>query len=59
MPGLSAHEAVLHGSGSEVQKPLAVVVIGGILTSTLLTLYVLPVLHTWTAATFRLGGSHD
>lgn len=51
--------ALSHGAGSEVQKPLAVVVIGGILTSTLLTLYVLPVLYTWTAATFRLGGSHD
>jgi cobalt-zinc-cadmium resistance protein CzcA len=35
------------GPGSEVQKPLAVVVIGGLITSTLLTLVVLPVLYRW------------
>jgi cobalt-zinc-cadmium resistance protein CzcA len=35
------------GPGSEVQKPLAVVVIGGLLTSTLLTLVVLPALYRW------------
>ncbi|MCI0405224.1 MAG: efflux RND transporter permease subunit, partial [candidate division Zixibacteria bacterium] len=34
------------GIGSEVQKPLAVVVVGGLLTSTTLTLLVLPVLYT-------------
>ncbi|MGB1092094.1 MAG: efflux RND transporter permease subunit, partial [Oceanobacter sp.] len=33
------------GPGSEIQKPLAVVVIGGLVTSTLLTLYVLPLLY--------------
>ncbi|MEJ2534566.1 MAG: CusA/CzcA family heavy metal efflux RND transporter [Gammaproteobacteria bacterium] len=33
------------GPGSEIQKPLAVVVIGGLLTSTALTLFVLPVLY--------------
>ena len=32
------------GSGADIQKPLAVVVMGGIVTSTLLTLIVLPVL---------------
>ncbi len=36
-----------HGPGSEIQKPLAVVVVGGLLTSTLLTLLVLPVLYSW------------
>tara|TARA_R110002096_G_scaffold434832_5_gene658268 strand:- start:75805 stop:78942 length:3138 start_codon:yes stop_codon:yes gene_type:complete len=36
--------AVSLGVGSEVQRPLATVVIGGIITSTLLTLFVLPVL---------------
>jgi cobalt-zinc-cadmium resistance protein CzcA len=36
------------GTGSEVQRPLATVVIGGILTSTALTLLVLPVLYRWT-----------
>ena len=35
------------GTGSEVQRPLATVVIGGILTSTTLTLFVLPVLYRW------------
>ena len=33
--------------GSEVQKPLAIVVIGGLISSTLLTLLVLPVLYVW------------
>jgi cobalt-zinc-cadmium resistance protein CzcA len=35
------------GPGSEVQKPLAIVVIGGLLTSTLLTLVLLPTLYAW------------
>ncbi len=35
------------GAGSEVQRPLATVVIGGIASSTLLTLLVLPVLYRW------------
>ena len=38
--------ALSHGIGSETQRPLAVVVIGGLLTATLLVLYVLPVLYT-------------
>ena len=33
------------GTGAEVQRPLATVVIGGIISSTLLTLLVLPVLY--------------
>ena len=35
------------GTGAEVQRPLATVVIGGIFTSTVLTLFVLPVLYHW------------
>ncbi|OAX56065.1 efflux RND transporter permease subunit [Xanthomonas graminis] len=35
------------GAGAEVQRPLATVVIGGIVSSTLLTLLVLPVLYRW------------
>jgi cobalt-zinc-cadmium resistance protein CzcA len=35
------------GPGSEVQKPLAVVVIGGLITSTILTLIVVPTLYRW------------
>ena len=34
--------AIAHGTGAEVQKPLATVVIGGLITSTALTLFVLP-----------------
>jgi cobalt-zinc-cadmium resistance protein CzcA len=33
------------GPGSEVQRPLAIVVIGGLLSSTLLTLILLPILY--------------
>ena len=39
--------AFSHGSGAEVQKPLATVVIGGLLTSTLLKLIVLPAIYHW------------
>ena len=34
-----------HGAGAEVQKPLATVVIGGLISATLLTLFVLPTLY--------------
>ncbi|MGH8477484.1 MAG: efflux RND transporter permease subunit, partial [Methylococcales bacterium] len=33
------------GPGSEIQRPLAIVVIGGLITSTLLTLLLLPILY--------------
>jgi cobalt-zinc-cadmium resistance protein CzcA len=39
--------ALSHGVGAEVQRPLATVVIGGVLSSTALTLVVLPVLYHW------------
>ena len=39
--------ALSTGAGAEVQRPLATVVIGGILTSTFLTLLVVPVLYDW------------
>jgi len=35
------------GSGAEVQKPLATVVIGGLVTSTMLTLFVIPAVYRW------------
>ncbi|MET0517094.1 MAG: CusA/CzcA family heavy metal efflux RND transporter [Nitrospiraceae bacterium] len=41
--------ALSHGIGSEVQRPLAVVVIGGLVSSTLLTLIVLPAVYGWFA----------
>jgi cobalt-zinc-cadmium resistance protein CzcA len=39
--------ALAIGTGAEVQRPLATVVIGGILSSTVLTLFVLPLLYGW------------
>ncbi|SDU12740.1 CusA/CzcA family heavy metal efflux RND transporter [Pseudomonas yamanorum] len=39
--------ALATGTGAEVQRPLATVVIGGIISSTLLTLLVLPALYHW------------
>jgi len=35
------------GTGSEIQRPLAIVVVGGLITSTFLTLVVLPTLYQW------------
>lgn len=40
--------ALSGSAGAEVQQPLATVVIGGMITSTLLTLFVLPILYRWT-----------
>ena len=37
--------ALSHGIGSETQKPLAIVIIGGLISATLLTLIVLPTLY--------------
>jgi cobalt-zinc-cadmium resistance protein CzcA len=37
--------AISQGAGAEIQRPLASVVIGGVVTSTLLTLIVLPTLY--------------
>ncbi len=39
--------AIATGTGAEVQRPLATVVIGGILSSTFLTLIILPILYAW------------
>jgi cobalt-zinc-cadmium resistance protein CzcA len=41
--------AISSGAGAEVQQPLATVVIGGLVTSTALTLFVLPALYLWIA----------
>jgi len=46
--------AIATGTGAEVQKPLATVVIGGLVTSTLLTLLVLPALHLTFAGAVRV-----
>jgi cobalt-zinc-cadmium resistance protein CzcA len=42
--------AISEGAGAEVQRPLATVVIGGIVSSTFLTLFLLPVLYRWLIA---------
>ena len=42
--------AIASGAGAEVQRPLATVVIGGVLSSTFLTLILLPVLYDWMEA---------
>ncbi|MGD9547922.1 MAG: efflux RND transporter permease subunit [Candidatus Krumholzibacteriia bacterium] len=47
------------GTGSEVQRPLAVVVTGGLVSSTLLTLLVLPALMPWFAAGRSAGGDQS
>lgn len=39
--------AISSGAGAEVQRPLATVVIGGLITSTILTLFILPVFFNW------------
>jgi len=36
------------GPGSEIQRPLAIVVISGLVSSTILTLFILPILYRWT-----------
>ena len=38
---------IASGPGSEIQRPLASVVVGGLVTSTLLTLFLLPILYRW------------
>jgi len=45
--------AVSTSAGAEVQRPLATVVIGGLITSTLLTLVVLPVIFDWLGRGFK------
>lgn len=48
------------GAGSEVQRPLATVVVGGLVTSTLLTLLVLPVLyHAFEPRRAEFTGEHE
>jgi cobalt-zinc-cadmium resistance protein CzcA len=39
--------ALATGTGAEVQRPIATVVIGGLISATLLTLFVLPALYAW------------
>ncbi len=49
--------AFANGIGSEVQRPLAIVVIGGLVSSTFLTLIMLPVLYRWMEGSSK-GSAH-
>jgi cobalt-zinc-cadmium resistance protein CzcA len=51
--------AIATGAGAEVQRPLATVVIGGILSSTFLTLVLIPVLYAWVEGRTRVAVSEE
>jgi HAE1 family hydrophobic/amphiphilic exporter-1 len=58
--------ALALGAGAEARAPMARAVIGGLITSTLLTLFVVPVMYTflddlgaWVAARFTSAADHD
>jgi cobalt-zinc-cadmium resistance protein CzcA len=51
--------AISTAPGSEVQRPLATVVIGGLVTATLLTLFVLPVTYEWLGGRKLKGRGDD
>jgi cobalt-zinc-cadmium resistance protein CzcA len=52
--------AIATGTGAEVQRPLATVVIGGLISATLLTLLVLPALYErFSGKEMPLGGSDE
>jgi cobalt-zinc-cadmium resistance protein CzcA len=47
--------AIATGTGAEVQRPLATVVVGGLISSTALTLFVLPALYKWFSRESEMG----
>lgn len=49
--------ALSHARGAEVQRPLATVVIGGLFTATILTLYLIPLLYPWFSPKEKTAGS--
>lgn len=49
--------ALATGTGAEVQRPIATVVIGGLISATLLTLVVLPALYTYFGDNLRANAS--
>ena len=51
--------ALATSSGAEIQRPLATVVIGGIVTSTLLTAFVVPAIYPWFAPSSRGREAHS
>ena len=48
--------AISTGAGAEIQRPLATVVIGGLVSSTILTLLVLPTVYAWIEERRALNG---
>ena len=50
--------AISTSAGAEVQRPLATVVIGGMITATLLTLFVLPIIYRWVESRGNSKGSN-
>lgn len=48
-----------HGPGSEIQRPLAIVVIGGLLSSTALTLLLVPAVYSWFEGTAEIGSEDE
>ncbi len=50
---------VSSGVGAETQRPLATVVVGGLLTATVLTLFLLPVLYEWMEGRVEAGQEQD
>jgi cobalt-zinc-cadmium resistance protein CzcA len=57
LSGLGLSPAALsHAIGSEAQRPLALVIVGGMITATILTLFVLPVFYAWIRS--RKTGTH-
>lgn len=42
-------------AGNEIQSPMAIVVLGGLITSTLLNIYVMPIIYEWYAKKKRIG----
>jgi heavy metal efflux system protein len=51
--------AIATGTGAEVQEPLATVVIGGLMSATLLTLFVLPALYARFSSEKRIARKED
>lgn len=47
------------GAGAEVQRPLAMVIIGGLVSSTLLTLFVLPIIYDWAGGNYVAPGPEN
>jgi cobalt-zinc-cadmium resistance protein CzcA len=51
--------ALSHAIGAETQRPLAIVVIGGLISATILTLFVLPTLYRFVAERLEARGEGE